>query len=60
MDLLPQFEFLEELNLSNNQFQQLPEDLSQLKSVANLNLQNIVFDEFERSLSSGSGFEVAK
>ena len=52
MDMLPQFEFLEELNLSNNQFQQLPEDLSQLKSVANLNLQNIVFDDFERSVQS--------
>ena len=46
MELLSQFELLEELNLSNNQFQHLPHDLSGLKSVANLNLQNIVFDNF--------------
>jgi len=52
MDMLPQFEYLEELNLSNNQFVTLPSDLSELKTVANLNLQNIVFDDFERSVNS--------
>ena len=52
MDYLSEFEFLEELNLSNNQFQSLPSDLSALKSVANLNLQNIVFDDFERCVES--------
>lgn len=30
----------------------MPEDLSELRSVANLNLQNIVFDDFERSIQS--------
>lgn len=50
MDMLPKFEYLEELNLSNNQFQALPDDLSQLVSVTNLNLQNIMFDDFERNV----------
>ena len=52
MDLLSQFQLLEELNLSNNQFQSLPHDLSSLKNVANMNLQNIVFDQFEQSVES--------
>lgn len=43
IDLLGQFEYLEELNLANNQFTSLPSDLSQLHAVANLNLQNIAF-----------------
>ena len=52
MDSLSKFEFLEELNLSNNQLQGLPTDLSSLKAVANLNLQNIAFEDFERSVQS--------
>ena len=50
MDSLSKFEYLEELNLSNNQLQGLPADLSSLKTVANLNLQNIAFDDFEKSV----------
>ena len=30
----------------------MPDDLSSLKSVANLNLQNIAFDDFEQSVQS--------
>ena len=52
MDTLEKFELLEELNLSNNQFSRLPEDMSQLLAVANLNLQNIVFDDFEAAVKS--------
>ena len=52
MHMLMQFEFLEELNLSNNQLKELPVDLSQLKSVANLNLQNITFEDFETTVQS--------
>lgn len=52
MDVLPKFQFLEELNLSNNQLQTLPEDMSTLKSVSNLNLQNIAFEDFEHSVQS--------
>lgn len=52
MDVLPRFEYLEELNLSNNQLQGLPDDMSQLKSVANLNLQNVAFNDFEQSVQS--------
>ena len=52
MELLGQFELLEELNLSNNQFQKLPQDLSVMKNVANLNLQNIQFDDFEKCVEA--------
>ena len=52
MDSLSKFEYLEELNLSNNQLQGLPANLSSLKTVANLNLQNIAFDDFEKSVQS--------
>lgn len=30
----------------------MPQDLSSLKNVANMNLQNIVFDNFEQSVES--------
>ena len=52
MDQLEKFELLEELNLSNNQFSTLPEDMSPLKNIANLNFQNIVFDDFEKAVKS--------
>ena len=52
MEILEKFELLEELNLSNNQFSRLPDDMSNLLSVANLNLQNIVFDDFEASVKA--------
>ena len=48
IDTLSKFEYLEELNLSNNQFTGLPDDLSLLKSITNLNLQNILLDDFEQ------------
>ena len=60
MDLLSKFNLLEELNLSNNQFSKLPEDLSKLKSVANLNLQNIEFEDFERSIEAISTLPVLR
>ena len=52
MEQLGKFELLEELNISNNQFQRLPEDMSILKNVANLNVQNIIFDDFEQSIKN--------
>ena len=60
MELLAKFNLLEELNLSNNQFSRLPEDLSKLKSVANLNLQNIEFDDFESSIEAISTLPVLR
>ena len=52
VDLLAQFQGLEELNLSNNLFTQLPSDLSTWQQVANLNLSNIQFDDFEACVSA--------
>ena len=51
-DLLTTFEQLEELNLSDNKFTQLPEDLSQLKTISNLNLTGIQFDDFTSAIAS--------
>ena len=52
MDQLEKFELLEELNLSNNQFTKLPTDMSNLRNVANLNFQNIAFEDFEKCVKS--------
>ena len=52
MDQLEKFELLEELNLSNNQFSRLPTDMSNLRNVANLNFQNIAFEDFEKSVKA--------
>ena len=52
MDQLEKFELLEELNLSNNQFSRLPADMSNLRNVANLNFQNIAFEDFEKSVKA--------
>lgn len=45
--LLAKFANLEEVNLSNNTFTQMPKDLSTWKKVTNVNLSNVNFDDFE-------------
>jgi Leucine-rich repeat (LRR) protein len=47
VEIIAQLPNLEELNLSDNLFQQLPLDLSSWVLVANLNISNINLDNFE-------------
>jgi len=52
LDLIAKFEHLQELNLSGNTFTHLPEDLSILSTIANINLSNVQFDDFEQAVHS--------
>ena len=45
-DQLTRFKELKELNLSNNNFTRVPNDMSKLHKVENMNLQNIEFTDF--------------
>ena len=46
--VIAQFPNLEELCLSNNLFTEMPADLSSWELVANLNISNVQFDDFEQ------------
>ena len=50
--LLAKFQSLEEINLSNNLFTQLPKDLSSWAKVTNVNLSNVNFDDFEQCVNT--------
>lgn len=50
--ILAQFKHLSELNLSKNKFNRLPPDLSSWTEVANMNLADIDFDDFEQAIHS--------
>jgi Leucine-rich repeat (LRR) protein len=52
VDVIALFSNLEELNLSNNLFTQLPPDLTSWHSIANLNLSNIEIADFEYAVTS--------
>jgi Leucine-rich repeat (LRR) protein len=52
LDLISKFEHLQELNLSGNTFTHLPKDLSKLHTIANINLSNVQFDDFEAAVHS--------
>jgi Leucine-rich repeat (LRR) protein len=52
IELISQFQGLEELNLSNNLFTQLPADLSSWHAIANINLSNIQIEDFEACVHS--------
>ena len=52
VELIAQFTHLEELNLAGNLFTCLPPDLSSWHSIANFNISNIQFDDFEQVVLS--------
>ena len=52
VDRIAIFKNLEELNLSNNLFTKLPEDLASWHSIADLNLSNIEITNFEFAVTS--------
>jgi len=60
MATLTEFTKLEELNLSKNPFRALPADLSILQHVSNLNLMDISFEDFNKSVDALSTMPVLK